>query len=771
MTSDIPRWRTYGAGTGPDMRGGGGREHAGRRRRRAPVLELLELRRLLSGGGDPQGVATGAGPDAKIWFTLSSNNIGMINPANPGAGITQYAIPTPNSGPGPIAAGPQAILYASDIDKGQIYKIDKTTGALVQTIPVSKGLDSLIFDNNNDLIYTAWSSGGVGQVRRVDPTVGISSDTLLATIGNGGHDITLVPGGNYVLATSEDTGKIYEVDLNAPGQTPATFGNGQYKDGIVYDSQGRLFAVSNDDAVVELDPQTFQVIASSGPLQGLDGLAFDSFTGDLFVSSRTVNAASGRTGFYELSLQPGSFLHDTLITSSAFPTTFSADGLEPDGEGNLYLASQGPESDSRIYRYNIATGKLTALTNPLPGLDDLVPLSGSGGHSVPDYWFFEETADKFGAINPTTGQITEIPLGTADPQVDGITPGPGGTIWFTEYNTNRIGMIDTDTDKITEFPLTTPNAHPYGITEGPDGTIWFTEAGANRIGKINPTTYAIQDFPINSSGGQPESITVGPDSNLWFVLAGVDGIGVMNPTTGAMIAEYSVPTPNAGLSQIVSDPADGSLWFTEESADKVGSVNATTKLFAEFPVPTAGAAPLAIAVDRNGTVWFTESNASRIGQISLNNTGIITEYVVPGPPTSQGPTVVSETPLTQSKPHKKGKKASKRVLTGFELVYSTAMNSTSAELAANYKVTAYATKRVKKRRVSVIEPVAVRAVYEAADDAVILTLAAKQTFAKGGQITVNATPPDGVSSATGDFLAAGYTVFNFLPKASGVWRA
>ena len=263
-----------------------------RRRRRVPVLDVLESRRLLSAGAGPQGVATGAGPDTNIWLTLGTNGIGMINPGNPNAGIAQYAIPTGNSGPGPIAAGPQPILYASDIDNGQIYKVDKTTGALLQTIPVSERLDSLIFDNHNNLIYSAWSAGGVGQVRRVDPTVGISSDTLLATIGNGGHDLALVPGGNSVLATGAYTGKIYEVNLNDPGQTPATFGSGQYTDGIVYDSQGRLFAVSNDAAIVELDPQTFKVIASSGPLQGLDGLAFDSFTGNLFVSSRTVNPAS-----------------------------------------------------------------------------------------------------------------------------------------------------------------------------------------------------------------------------------------------------------------------------------------------------------------------------------------------------------------------------------------------------------------------------------------------------------------------------------------------
>ena len=416
----------------------------------------------------------------------------------------------------------------------------------------------------------------------------------------------------------------------------------------------------------------------------------------------------------------------------------------------------------------MSTGKMTALTSPLPGLDDLVPLSGSSGHSVPDYWFFEENADKFGTIDPTTGQITEVPLpDNAGTQVTGITAGPGGTVWFTETNTNRIGMIDTDTDKITEFPVPTPNAQPYGIVEGPDGTIWFTEAGANRIGRINPTTHVIQEFPIDSSGNdEAEGIAFGPDNNLWFTLTGTNKIGVMNSTTGAMIGEYSVPTAGAGLDQIVSDPADGNLWFTESAADKVGRINPSTKAIAEFAAPTADAAPGAMAVNKNGNIWFTESNASRIAELFLNNPVSITEYVVPG--LTPAPTVLSEEAVTMQKTNKKGKKVGKPVFVGFELDYSTAMNPSTAGLTANYQVTFTTTKRIKKKHVTVHKPVVFRATYNASRNSVTLTIVGKQKFAKGGQITVIATPPDGVSSATGDFLAANDTVFNILPKARDI---
>src|SRR5262249_16384673 len=83
------------------------------------------------------------------------------------------------------------------------------------------------------------------------------------------------------------------------------------------------------------------------------------------------------------------------------------------------------------------------------------------------------------------------------------------------------------------------------------------------------------------------------------------------------------------------------------------------------------------------------------------------------------------------------------------LEYSTAMNSTTAGLAANYQVDWAITKRIKKKTATQLNPVALTASYDATTHIVRLTIQGNQKFAKGGQIKVSTTPPSGMSSAWG----------------------
>jgi hypothetical protein len=138
------------------------------------------------------------------------------------------------------------------------------------------------------------------------------------------------------------------------------------------------------------------------------------------------------------------------------------------------------------------------------------------------------------------------------------------------------------------------------------------------------------------------------------------------------------------------------------------------------------------------------------------------------PPPPSPPTITGEHVLLFQKKNRKGKAVGRAVLQGFELNFSTAMNAATADSSANYTVGATPTKHGKKKGTPTLSPVAFNAVYDPVKNAVKLTLVGKQTFAKGGQITVIYAPPGGVTSAQGVPLSPSDASFTIQPKATAV---
>ena len=75
---------------------------------------------------------------------------------------------------------------------------------------------------------------------------------------------------------------------------------------------------------------------------------------------------------------------------------------------------------------------------------------------------------------------------------------------------------------------------------------------------------------------------------------------------------------------------------------------------------------------------------------------------------------------------------------------------------------------VKKKLTTLHTPVAFTAAYNPATNSVTLMISGKQAFATGGQITVNYSPPGGVSSATDEPLAANDASFAIAAKGSSI---
>ncbi len=224
----------------------------------------------------------------------------------------------------------------------------------------------------------------------------------------------------------------------------------------------------------------------------------------------------------------------------------------------------------------------------------------------------------------------------------------------------------------------------------------------------------------------------------------------------------------------IANPGLGSLTFLY----LVKNGFPTTEYIPLLPGSQAiGAGSVALAVDpTTGQPLNTDQRGAGYAR-TYNNTVDIGAYesfstytpprTGPGGPGSYSPiSIVGEGILTSG--HGKHKH-----LLGFKLIFNAALNGSRARNAANYRVT----QTVKHGRKTVTQRVRLHAKYQAGSETVSLTLAARLSFALGGQIVVNASSPRGITSASGDYLDGsgdGFpgsdAVFFILPNGGGVVR-
>ena len=123
--------------------------------------------------------------------------------------------------------------------------------------------------------------------------------------------------------------------------------------------------------------------------------------------------------------------------------------------------------------------------------------------------------------------------------------------------------------------------------------------------------------------------------------------------------------------------------------------------------------------------------------------------------------IIGESVVFNQKTNKKGKPVGKRTLAGFEFDFNKAMNSTTVGSSSSYQLSTFVTKRVKRKTVTSLQAVGFSVSFNGSNNSVRLLLSGRQTFAKGGQITLVAS---GIQSQDGGVLPAN-AVFIISPNA------
>jgi hypothetical protein len=146
--------------------------------------------------------------------------------------------------------------------------------------------------------------------------------------------------------------------------------------------------------------------------------------------------------------------------------------------------------------------------------------------------------------------------------------------------------------------------------------------------------------------------------------------------------------------------------------------------------PVAGAVP-GVGTDTLSVTFTPFDNIDYRSTSTEVALSVLSPTPSPTPSPSPSPTP-SPTPTPTP-----GKATGKAVLSGFTLDFSVPLNAAAAANAVNYQVDTITTKKVKKKKETILHPIAKFTVsYLASSDAVEITLGANETFPTGGQITV-----------------------------------
>jgi hypothetical protein len=254
-----------------------------------------------------------------------------------------------------IASAQLPEIYISSEGQGTLQQLNLNTSKLTTLYTIGGKPDDMTVNSSGQLIYTVPDAG---TVNLWNPTT--QTNTVLASGIFGARDLEIESGGETMLIGKySDPAEIIRYNFSTGTQTvlvPKAAKLGTC-DGIAYDVYGNLYAVSNHNTIVQINPKTGAIIATlvlepHVGVNGGDGLTWDSYTNSLWATH------DGKTGIGLLQI----FVTETgfaSTTSSGFkyyPFTgiTNVDGIKSDGLGNLYIGAIW-----EALMYNIPTNTIT----------------------------------------------------------------------------------------------------------------------------------------------------------------------------------------------------------------------------------------------------------------------------------------------------------------------------------------------------------------------------------------------------------------------------
>jgi virginiamycin B lyase len=262
----------------------------------------------------------------------------------------------------------------------------------------------------------------------------------------------------------------------------------------------------------------------------------------------------------------------------------------------------------------VSDGATTSTAAATPVFQEFEVPAGSHPHDVAvaadgTVWYTAQHAGALGRLDPTTGAVTEIPLGDGSAP-HGVIVGPDGAPWITDGGLDAIVRVDPATSEVRVFPLPSDRqgANLNTAVFDDTGTLWFTgQSGV--YGWVRPASGALKVFDAPRGAG-PYGITVTPDGDVYYASLAGSHVARIDTATGAATV-IEPPTRDQGTRRVWSD-SRGRIWCSQWNAGQVAVYDPETGEWKEWRLPGDDPQAYAVFVDAGDHVWLTDFGANAL---------------------------------------------------------------------------------------------------------------------------------------------------------------
>ena len=376
--------------------------------------------------------------------------VGMALIGNAGATapvITEYSVPSADSHPVGITAGPDGALW-----------------------------------------FTGYAVGNAGGIGRITTSGMVSGYTVPFPPGPPHHTIAITTGTDGALWFTWQT-----FCDNPAGLSRITTGGVITDRASTGDSCGTLDLASGPDAAIWFtSPRTPRALSGDVVQVSTDGTVENHYF--VGIGGDCTGGGNPNAGRYPIGITTGS--DGALWFTGRYwslpcgyigriSTTGSITNFPLPANSSVGLITAGPDgalwfTDANNIGRIATTGEITEYPIPTPNSGPSHITAGPDGA----LWFTEYNANQIGRIT-TGGEITEYSIPTPNSGVSGITTGPDGALWFTESTANKIG-------RLIVMPSTIPDLIAI-VRDPPPGlpALLSTARQYNLIAKLNAVQISI----------------------------------------------------------------------------------------------------------------------------------------------------------------------------------------------------------------------------------------------------------------------------------------